>query len=483
MAGILDFISDNAGTLIQAGVQLYNTASTNSANREAARDTAALATDAAAAINGGYDAQLAELLAGSDMVSKLYGQGFDASTGWLTDNNDRYTQALTQAIGGYGAGVGAATGGFQGLMSGADQQFGASMMGGANTYAGNLNGIGNNYTNEMYSGVDAYGNVIDNGYGSAMGTLEGAANDFSGQYQPYQQAGGAALQQLQQTMATDPGKWTPAQARMFDEYRRNASANLAASGLRGAGRAGIAAINEGEAELAARLYAQNQQRADAATGTLATYGYGATGNVANNIQGNANATANLQSRAADQVGSAALSSAQKVAALRAGMQEKGSAAQFENSNLAAGNTMKTNAGNAANYYTAQQDLNNKALAANETVAGRTASTGNAIGDLIGRYYGNLTNLAGQDATATANTALNKAVTTAGGKTAGGNALIGSALQNNSNWGTSLGQLSSIIAADMKDQTARQPQYQQPIIWNTTQRSDGSTGPAVTWGSF
>lgn len=483
MAGFTDFIANNAGDLIKAGVQLYTTSQTNSANREAARDNAALSGDAAGIINSGYDAQLAELLGGSDTVAKLYGQGFDASTNWLTDNNDRYTQALAQALGGYGGGVQAGTTGFQGTMTDADQQFGASMAGGANTYAGSLGGIGNTYSNEMGGAVDEYGNIIDTGYNGAIGVLEGGADQFQGQYQPYQQAGTAALGQLQQTMAQDPGTWTPEQARLIDQYRRNAGATLAHSGLRGAGRAGIAAVNEGEAALAAKLYAQNQARSDAATDSLARYGYGSTGAVAGNIQGNANSTANLIQRGTDAVGNAGLAAAKQVADMRSGLLQKGTAAQFENSNLAAGNTMKTNAGNAANQYAAQQDLNSKALAANETTASRTGTTGNAIADMISRYYGNLTNLAGQDATATANTALNKSVTSAGAKTAGGQGLINSALANTSNWGTSLGSLSSIIAADMKDQTARASAYQQPIVWDTTKRTDGSTGPAVTWGNF
>jgi hypothetical protein len=77
-----------------------------------------------------------------------------------------------------------------------------------------------------------------------------------------------AVAYLQRVMAADPSVLTPEQQRGMADYDRTAAARLAASGLRGAGRAGVAAVNEGRAGYMADLYGQNQRRSDAAAQRL-----------------------------------------------------------------------------------------------------------------------------------------------------------------------------------------------------------------------
>ena len=79
-----------------------------------------------------------------------------------------------------------------------------------------------------------------------------------------------AMAYLRQVMATDPSTLTPQQQRNFDDYMRGAGARLAASGLRGAGRAGVASVNEGAAQFKANAFGQNQARSDSAARTLAS---------------------------------------------------------------------------------------------------------------------------------------------------------------------------------------------------------------------
>lgn len=111
----------------------------------------------------------------------------------------------------------------------------------------------------------------------------------AGQYQPYSQAGARGLAGISALASADPNQLNPEQSRAVADYRRGAASRLAASGLRGAGRAGVAAVNEGDAKLQASLFSENQRRRDAANTDLARYGYQATGQTAsalNNLYSN-----------------------------------------------------------------------------------------------------------------------------------------------------------------------------------------------------
>lgn len=121
------------------------------------------------------------------------------------------------------------------------------------------------------------------------------ASRYQGQeslYRPYVQAGNTGLAGIQAVASQDPNQLTPEQQRSIDAYRRSAGQRLAAGGLRGAGRAGVAAVNEGDAALRAKTFTENQRRSDAANTDLARYGYQGTGQTAsalNNLYSN-NAT-------------------------------------------------------------------------------------------------------------------------------------------------------------------------------------------------
>lgn len=91
-----------------------------------------------------------------------------------------------------------------------------------------------------------------------------------------------AMDYLRTLVAMDPSQLTPSQRRGMEDYQRGAQARLAASGLRGAGRAGVASINEGAAGYLARAYDDNQRRADSAARALAS-DYGEADTAMSNI--------------------------------------------------------------------------------------------------------------------------------------------------------------------------------------------------------
>lgn len=82
-------------------------------------------------------------------------------------------------------------------------------------------------------------------------------------------AGAPARSKLMQISAQNPYVLTPEQLIGREDNLRAARTNLAASGLRGAGRAGVGLINDSDRRYMAQAVAQNQQRGDSATSTLA----------------------------------------------------------------------------------------------------------------------------------------------------------------------------------------------------------------------
>ncbi len=75
-------------------------------------------------------------------------------------------------------------------------------------------------------------------------------------------------QSLRAAAGADPGELTPSQQRSLVATRRNSAATLAASGLRGSGRAITASIRDVEAGAKAGFRDVNQRRADQAAGQL-----------------------------------------------------------------------------------------------------------------------------------------------------------------------------------------------------------------------
>lgn len=146
----------------------------------------------------------------------------------------------------------------------------------------------NEYENFSGSNVGAYRTAnqdIAEKYGTDMGTTyaESVPHMIEGyqgmeeRLQPYIGAGDQALNYLTQQMGIDPSQLTPSQKRLMEKYHRDVAASTAASGLRGSGRAGVAAVNEGLADLYANFHDQNLARSGAAATALNTQGYGATG--------------------------------------------------------------------------------------------------------------------------------------------------------------------------------------------------------------
>lgn len=84
-----------------------------------------------------------------------------------------------------------------------------------------------------------------------------------------------ASEYLRNVIAVDPNALTPSQNLALEDVRRESANRLAASGLRGAGRATTSALRKVEADFVGNAIDQNRRRADSAAGVLAGQGYSA----------------------------------------------------------------------------------------------------------------------------------------------------------------------------------------------------------------
>lgn len=103
-----------------------------------------------------------------------------------------------------------------------------------------------------------------------------------------QAAASPGLTAMQNMITRGPGL-NPAQQTALDDSRRTTIDSLHGSGLRGSGRATVAAVRKVEGDMRDQYLNQNQNRADNAAGALSSQYFNAGNNLASNAtsQGNA----------------------------------------------------------------------------------------------------------------------------------------------------------------------------------------------------
>jgi hypothetical protein len=291
------------------------------------------------------------------------------------------------------------------------------------------------YVRQMGGDVDAFAQTKRAGAERYRADLAGLDQELAALLQPYAAGGESGLSVLQRIVAEDPANFTLSQGRPMDDAKRDATARLAASGLRGAGRAVTASLNDVEGGLRAKFLDQNQQRVDSAARALATMGYGATTKTADT------------------------SRALGAAAAGAGLDTEDAIAK---AGLAAGMT-----GGQAQLQTARdagairRQSYNDVVGQTEKLFDRTLMDAATRGDIR------------------AGTVLGKAQAQAGALTQGGMAQANANIANAQGWGGTAGMLASIIADDSRRyRTTGQPSTSNN---NTNNRNPSSTtGTGNLW---
>lgn len=346
-----DWFGDlDLGNIVSGAVDIAGSVFGSESQREAsaaASDSYAEAIQRSADIMGaGYDTQLGHLEEGSDVLRAVSDAGLTDVTGQYQMTDEEFAQAMRDAYSTYG----------QFILPRVDE-----------------------YGREVFGATDQFIGDIGATAQTAGDILVSGSEGFQEAYSPYTETGQKALQYLQSVMAADPSQMTPEQRRMYDDAQRNAMATLAASGLRGAGRGGVASVVEGMNALDAAIFDANQARADQAAYELARTGYTATGKQAADTRQLASGLSNLAYQTGQQ-----------------GAQQKFNVAS---------DVAKTGLNTAF-------DIGGKQYGAESAIAQHGSGTGQNIAGNIGSYYSNIGNIEGGRHQARGDIALGKAATEA-----------------------------------------------------------------------
>jgi hypothetical protein len=382
-------LTDLAPELLSIGGSLFGASSASSTNDSLARNYISGIQSSAGTLSEGYDAQLSQIEQGSDYVRELLRAGLIDVTEAQKIAAQQYDARLQQNVG--------------------------------------------DFSSYVMPQLDEFGNLLtqaDNQYGESLGQIEGQTANiyqqgqegFADAYAPYTEGGEKAMQYLMQVMATNPESLTPSQRRMVEDYRRDAIARVAASGLRGSGRGGIAAVNEGDAALKAQFFDSNQGRADSAASSLAQYGYGSSGNVANNRVSTANNLADLR---------------------------------YKTGGLQTANTLQTQNTIADTGFRVSQDFANRMMDAKNKGASAVYDANSGVADQTGKYYNELQDLEAGRFQARADTSFGKAQTGAAATSAATGAQNQYDASSAGAKQAAYGQITGIISQAAKDEITKQ----------------------------
>lgn len=380
MFDIGQIITDVAPSVID----LAGTLLTNESNSESASNYNSGLKDVADILRTGYDEQLGTVTEGAKALEDLLIKGWYDTSNQVEDAGQQYGKDVRGAYTGYG-----------------DQLFPAQQ-----NYAEGLTSSDVQYMLDMGMTEDQIGQLLMTG-------SEGFRNTLS----PYMQTGGEALSYMNSVMQGDPSQLNPYQAKVMDDYKRDIIANLASTGLRSAGRAGVAAYNKGVGDLAADFYQQNQNRSDDMARSLNSQGYGAATNTAQNIQGLYDSLGDLR---------------------------------FKIGTDTAANKLKTGQEIAKSGFDVSKDVASKYLQGEGNVASNTYNTNMALAEMLGKLYQGKGDLTGSVYNTKANTGLQKAVASASAADKGALANYSSDMQNNSNISDAFGKIAGAVQKTASD---------------------------------
>jgi hypothetical protein len=165
------------------------------------------------------------------------------------------------------------------------------------------------YTQAQQQALQQYQQLSDQAMAEATNWDSQANNVYGGMAAESQ----PAISYLRGVAASNPYQLTPQQQSARADTLRDASNNLAASGLRGAGRSGVAILNKAMTDFDNNAFTSNRNRADQANNTLANENMGANSNIAATDRATGATRANMLSGQ----GTAAMNAAQNTGAFTA----------------------------------------------------------------------------------------------------------------------------------------------------------------------
>lgn len=356
ISDVFDWFFDNASKVAPVVSAVGGAIAGSNANNEAAKLSREGLNEAADIQAAGIDKALGIDLDTLVLLKQNFGDRFEDVVSLLKQAPADYRQTLVQGLSQYASGT-----------TGAANRYGTDLRTTGKETARQLTEGGAGYGEDLSAIADTLGVTVD----ELVGRLDANAEKAAGNIKPYAEAGTEALESLRRLSGEDPSKLTASQQRQLDQLKRSSAQRLAASGLRGAGRAGVALANDAELGFRAKAEDENRARVDRAIASLFGTGSGA-----------ATALAGLTERTGTQGFNAGLSTADKMARLG----ETAAGADFDIAKAIAALNQGTGEKIAGNNLTTGNDIAAKNLAANSDYAAKAYGTDREIASQTADFY-------------------------------------------------------------------------------------------------
>jgi len=429
--GIFGSIKASAPDILKIGGTILGGELTKSGNSDASAERAAALREAGNIVEGGLDDRQYWTEIGLNDIRNLLTTGYLDQSGQIRTAADTFEDANIDAVNA-----------FRRAIMPTLSSYGRAQFNNVDEYGRDVDDASQGAAEMLSEGVGAYQDVLSPYLEAGEGGLdytEDVMNLNAATEVPSDQVG--SLGYFQQILATDPNELTQSQQFAKEDVRRDALANLAASGLRGAGRGGVATVSEALARLKAQQYDQNIRRQDDAARILANADLNAYNR---NIQ--------RKDSAADVLNKFGYQTTGNVATAYNNLAKTLGDMQFKTGMDKAGTEYAAASDISDRWYDQGSNISEKIHGASTSSAANSYNAATALANLTGQHYGNLADVASDRYTSRGNTSLQKANTRAGTLDSSANLDFYTNTANNKVDADTFGRIGGIINSENKAKT-------------------------------
>lgn len=433
--GIIDTVISNAPSIISTVGDVVGNNQITNGNNAAAEAVGQGYAEADDIYRGAYDESLGYQLDALGLDAETEAERLQQILPFIASLRDDYATGARASGLNYGDMLrGSATRYADEMMTGG-RMFADMMGGAADEFDSRLSGAAGDFRTQIGEGAGQYDSAIKAGFGRA-----------DEMFSPYSEEGLHALDLLRTVTARGADEMDTSQRRMRDRSIEDMRAGLASSGLRGAGRAGVAVMNEGIADLDANIYDSNQARIDRAMETLSSLGYNATGQRSALATGAADRVGENQRRASDAIAGNDMSAAELAARTR-----------MATDDLTARTNLDTWERGSGQILNASRDAATGEFNIEDAILRNDSARGDQALDLLNNFYTGRTNRGMSEADARTWSTMGKAdsgaTAAAGTGFATGQATAANARSNANTTGSIASSLGNLFRTNTRDTSA------------------------------
>lgn len=455
--GIIGTVVDNAPSIIGGIGDIIGNDQVTDGNDAAADAIGEGYAEADAIYQGAYDEALGYQLDALGLDSEVEADRLQSILPFIASLRDDYTTGARVSGINYGDVVQQAGLDYANAVMGGGLNFAGAITAGGDDFADTMRGASDEFDRRIAGGAQRFHDETTRGARAYDDAIEGGFRRADRMFQPYSEEGLHALDLLRTITARDPSELDPSQRRMRERSIRDMRANLAASGLRGAGRAGVASVNEGIADLDANMFDSNRARVDRAIDTLSGLGFNASGQRAGLATGAATRTGDNRRRAADAIARNDMTTAELGARTRMAADDLSARMGYDARTRGASRMWDARSDAADRMWRASTDAAGRSLNVEDAILQNDARRGDQALDLLNNFYTGRTSRGVGEADArtwaTMGQADSAATAAAGSRFAEGQALTANARSNANTTGSITSMLSNLFSGTGRRDTS------------------------------